>query len=526
MELSVIIVSYNVKHFLEQCLTSVRKASSSIECEIFVVDNNSADGSCSMVRQEFPETRLIINHENRGFSAANNQALKLATGRYLLLLNPDTLVKEDTFTRCISFMDNHPDAGAMGVRMINGKGRFLPESKRALPTPQTAFFKIAGLSRIFPKSELFNKYYLGNLNNMQTTEADIISGAFMFLRGEAVAETGFLDEDFFMYGEDIDYCHRLLQNGYKNYYFPETTIIHFKGESTKKEDLNVFIHFYKAMLIFVRKHFNNGNLKNSIFLIKAAIFLRAGLSLFKRSLRRISMPIFEGTIIYLIFRLITSFWETLRFGADYNYPGTFTWIILPIYSLIMLVSIALVSGYRFPVKSVNAIKGILTGTLIILIIYALLPLNLRFSRAIVILGGLILILVMPLCRMLISLVAPGIADNPFLKTGRTLIVSGPEGYARIKELMSSTGIRNRIAGRVSISPGDLEEEVLGNIDQIKEVIRINKIKEVIFTTSELSAAQIIDNMHLISKMNVSIRIAAAGERYIIGSRYVNPRDII
>jgi GT2 family glycosyltransferase len=526
MELSIIIVSYNVRHFLEQCLNSVRKASRAIECELFVVDNNSADGSCSMVSREFPEARLIINHTNRGFSAANNQALRLAKGRYILLLNPDTMVEEETFTRCISFMDSHPDAGALGVRMINGKGRFLPESKRGLPTPRTAFFKITGLSGIFPKSGLINRYYLGNLDSMQTAEAAIISGAFMFLRGEAVASTGYFDEDYFLYGEDVDYSHRLLQAGFRNYYFPETSIIHFKGESTKKGDLDVFINFYRAMLIFVRKHLNNGKLKNFIFLIKTAIFISAGLTLLKQFGKKFFLPVTEGFIIYLIFRIFTSLWGTIKFGAGYDYPDNFIGILIPIYSFIMLFSIAVVSGYRIPAGPGRVIKGIIAGTLIILIIYALLPLNLRFSRAIIIFSGLILLAALPLLRILISLLIPSMADNPFSLTGRTLIVSGPEGYARITDLMTKLGIKNRIAGRVSISPDDFEEEVLGSIDQIKEVIRINRIKEIIFTTSELTASQIIDNMHLISKLNVSIKIATAGDRYIIGSQYVNPRDSI
>lgn len=524
MELSVIIVSYNVRHFLEQCLNSVRKASGTIDCEVFVVDNSSADGSCSMVSREFPEVRLIINHANRGFSAANNQALKLATGRYILLLNPDTIVEEETFTRCINFMESHPGAGALGVRMINGKGRFLPESKRGLPTPRTAFFKISGLSRLFPKSGLINRYYLGNLDSLQTAEAAIISGAFMFLRAEAVARTGSLDEDYFMYGEDVDYSYRLLQAGFKNYYFPDARIIHFKGESTKRGDLNIFVNFYRAMLIFVRKHFKNGNLKNFVFLIKVAIFISAGLTLIKQFGKKFFFTVTEGFIIYFIFRLFTSLWESIRFEPGYNYPDDFTGIIIPLYSFIMLITIVVVSGYRIPVRSRSVIKGIIAGTLIILIIYALLPLNLRFSRAIIIFSGLFILAALPLWRVLISLLMPAMADNPFLKAGRTLIVSGPEGYVRVKELMTTMGIRNRIAGRVSISPDDLEEEVLGSTDQIKEVIRINRIKEIIFTTSELTASQIIDNMHLISKLNISIKIAAAGERYIIGSRYVNPGD--
>jgi len=526
MELSVIIVSYNVRHFLELCLNSVRKASSEISCEVFVVDNNSADGSCSMVSRQFPEVKLIINNVNRGFSAANNQALMVASGRYILLLNPDTIVEEDTLTRCIGFMENHPEAGALGVRMINGKGRFVPDSKKALPTPMTAFFKIMGLARLFPRSALFNKYYLGNLDDRKTTEADIISGAFMFLRREAVVKTGYLDEDYFMYGEDVDYCYRLLQAGYKNYYFPEARIIHFKGESTKKEGLNIFISFNRAMLTFVSKHFNNDHSGFFIFFIRMAIFFRAGLGLIRKFIRLIFMPLSEGIIIYLIFRFVTSFWGTYKFGADYIFPEIFTRIIIPIYSIITLSSIALVSGYRIPVKFINAIKGIFTGTFIILIIYSLFPVSLRFSRAIILISELISLAAVPLWRVIISLIVPGIADNPFRKAGSTIIVSGPEGYSRVKELMSATGAKRRIAGRVSISQTDLGEDVLGNIHQIKEVIRINRIKEVIFTTSELSAVQIIDNMHLISDMNISIKIAAEGERYIIGSKYVNPRDII
>ena len=282
MDLSVIIVSYNVKYFLEQCLVSVLKASEGIDSEIFVVDNNSTDESCSMVKNEFPEINLIENHTNRGFSAANNQAIKIAEGKFVLILNPDTIVEEDTFHKCIEFMENHPDAGAVGVRMINGKGRFLPESKRGIPYPGTAFFKMTGLSFLFPKSKLFNKYHLGYLDEMETNKADVISGAFMFLRKEALLNTGLLDEDYFMYGEDIDYSYRLLIAGYSNYYFPGTTITHFKGQSTSKTDIKVTLTFYNAMLIFVHKHLKDGNSKILVLLIKVAIFFRASLSVIKR----------------------------------------------------------------------------------------------------------------------------------------------------------------------------------------------------------------------------------------------------
>ncbi len=285
MELSVIIVSYNVRDFLKQCLLSVKKASENIDCEIFVVDNNSTDGSLVMVEQEFPEIILLKNKVNSGFSAANNQAIKLAKGRFILFLNPDTLVDNDTFIKCINFMYDHPDAGAIGVRMINGEGRFLPESKRALPTPETAFFRIFGLSFLFPKSRLFNRYYLPHIDSFTTSLTEIISGAFMFIPRDALNKTGLFDEDFFMYGEDIDLSYRLLQAGYKNYYFPDTQITHYKGKSTDRDSFTDILLFYKAMRIFVSKRIKEGKFNNWLFIIIPTIYFREGLALLNRSLK-------------------------------------------------------------------------------------------------------------------------------------------------------------------------------------------------------------------------------------------------
>jgi GT2 family glycosyltransferase len=524
MELSVIIVSYNVRHFLEQCLISVFKALEGIDSEVFVVDNNSADGSCSMVSSRFPEARLIMNHENRGFSAANNQALKLATGRYLLLLNPDTLVEEETFKKCISFMEDHPDAGAAGVRMIDGKGKFLPESKRAIPTPGTAFFKISGLSRLFPHSGLFNRYYLGNLNSDNTTQAEVISGAFMFIRREAFLKTGLLDEDYFMYGEDIDYSYRLIKSGFNNYYYPGTKIIHYKGESTKKENLNVLANFYKAMLIFVNKHFNNGSHRPYVFLIQTAIFFRAGLSLLKRIIKKLFLPLSDGLLVLIAFRQAAESWENYRFGPVYNYPDAFTHIIIPVYAIVIILSIALFSGYRKPSGITQTLKGVFAGIMVILVFYALFPPGIRFSRAVIMIGGLISMLATALWRLLLSNILPEFADNPLKKERKTIIVSDSEGYSRVKDLLASNLARNIISGRVSISPDDISEEVLGNIKQLKEVVRINKIKEVIFTSRNLNASLIIDSIRLIADLNVLIKIASSDEKYILGSRYVNPKD--
>jgi GT2 family glycosyltransferase len=290
MELSVIIVSFNAKDYLQQCLASVSSAVEEIEFEIFVVDNNSGDRSAEMVRREFPDIKLIANKFNSGFSAANNQAIKNSAGRFILLLNPDTIVEKDTFLKCIEFMNSHPDAGAVGVRMMNGEGKFLPESKRAFPTVLTAFFKTSGLSYLFSGSSLINRYYLPQINLTETSLTEVISGAFMFLRRDALNRSGLLDEDFFMYGEDIDLSYRLLHTGYHNYYFPGAAIVHFKGKSTPKDGYTDILSFYKAMRIYINKRAAEGSYGSFRFILIAATRLREFLALSNRFLRLIISP--------------------------------------------------------------------------------------------------------------------------------------------------------------------------------------------------------------------------------------------
>ena len=283
MKLSVIIVNYNVVHFLEQCLHSVFKAGARLEMEVIVVDNRSVDDSVEMVKQKFQQVKLIANTDNVGFSAANNQGLAIAQGEYVLLLNPDTVVQENTFDKVIAFMDSHADAGGLGVKMLDGKGVFLPESKRGLPTPAVAFYKIFGLAKLFPKSKKFGAYHLSYLDKDQVHEVDVLSGAFMLLRKALLDKIGGLDEAFFMYGEDIDLSYRIQLAGYKNYYFPDTRIIHYKGESTKKGSINYVFVFYRAMIIFARKHFSARHAKLFSALIHLAIYFRAFLAILQKT---------------------------------------------------------------------------------------------------------------------------------------------------------------------------------------------------------------------------------------------------
>ena len=287
MELSIIIVSFRVRAFLRECLYSVEIALEKIVSEIFVVDNNSEDGSVEMIKKEFPNVKLIINKINYGFSRANNQAIKISAGRYILLLNPDTIVEKDTFSKCIDFMNNHSDAGAMGIRMINGEGKFLPESKRAIPTLGIAFFKSFGFSFLFPNSRFFNRYYLPQIDSHETSITEVISGAFMFIRREALNKSGLLDEDFFMYGEDVDLSYRLMQTGYNNYYFPEIRIVHFKGRSTPRKGFSDILYFYKAMRIYIKKRALEGTNRTYLPLVIPAICFREGLALINRFFRLI-----------------------------------------------------------------------------------------------------------------------------------------------------------------------------------------------------------------------------------------------
>lgn len=277
MKLTVIIVNYNVKFFVEQCLDSLERALDGIDGEVFVVDNHSSDGSIEYLKPRFPKVIFIESNHNLGFARANNMAIRQAEGQYVLLLNPDTFVGEQTIKQAIEFMDQHPKAGAAGVKMFNTDGTKALESRRGLPTPLTSFYKMCGLCSKFPESRRFGKYYMGYLSWDKPERIDIISGAFCLMRKEALDKAGHLDEDFFMYGEDIDLSYRLLKAGYDNWYLP-LPILHYKGESTHKSSFRYVHVFYQAMLIFFKKHY--GHMRLWVTLpIKAAIYVRSAMAL-------------------------------------------------------------------------------------------------------------------------------------------------------------------------------------------------------------------------------------------------------
>jgi len=518
MDLSIVIVSYNVNYFLEQCLHAVEKASKNCKAEIFVVDNNSVDGSAQMVAGKFPRVKLIANPDNRGFARANNQAIKLASGRYMLLLNPDTLVQEDTFDSCIRFMDSQPDAGCLGVKMIDGKGNYLPESKRALPSPRVAFYKIFGLSSLFPRSETFGRYHLGFLDKDKIHDVEVISGAFMFLRKSALEKTGLLDESFFMYGEDIDMSYRITQAGYRNVYYPLTTIIHYKGESTKRGSINYVVLFYKAMIIFARKHYTRNTARNYALFINAAIYFRAALSILQRFLMGIINPLLDAGTIFAGFAFFLPVWEVHLFGQHGVYPPVYLQVVVPAYILVWLLSLFLTTGYEKSVRLSDMLKGIIFGSLVILIAYSLLPESLRFSRALILFGSAWALVSAVAIRFFLSLLIPERFKLEAWKRKKRIIIAGSvQESERVFSIIRHTQVIPDLVGYVDPVENRVIPGYIGHIGQIGEIVRMNRADELVFCGRDISSQQIITTMLQFTDTGLEFKIAPPESLSVIGS---------
>ena len=310
-------------------------------------------------------------------------------------MNPDTVVEEDTFSKCIDFMDAHPDCGGLGIKMIDGHGKILKESKRGFPTPWASFCKMSGLTSLFPHSKRFAQYYMGHLSYEETHVVDILAGAYMMMRKECLDKIGLLDEDFFMYGEDIDLSYRITLGGYRNYYFPEAKIIHYKGESTKKASLNYVYTFYNAMAIFARKHLDGKQTKLYSLIIKLAIWLRATLGFISRILPGIARVAVDFAAVYAGFFLLERFWALHYWGDIDYYPPLYMLFAVPIYISILLFSVYLNGGYVKKIRVSKIVSGVFFGMIVLLVFYSLLPSELRYSRALIVLGS-----VMSLCILL------------------------------------------------------------------------------------------------------------------------------
>lgn len=513
MQLSIIIVNYNVKHFLEQCLFSVQAALVDIQAEVIVIDNNSSDSSLSYLAPKFKNIRFISNTNNIGFAKACNQGVVLASGKYILFLNPDTIVPEDCFKQCLSFFESHPDAGALGVKMLDGSGKFLKESKRAFPSPTTSLFKLFGLSKLFPHSAIFSKYHLGHLDENKSNEVDVLAGAFMMIKKEVLDKLGCFDEGFFMYGEDVDLSYRIQKAGYKNYYFAGTSIIHFKGESTKKGSMNYVKMFYNAMSIFVRKHYGGSKAGIFNFLIHTAIWFKAMLTTISGFIRQIGLPLIDAGLIMLSFWTVKNIWsEYVR--PDIQYENKLLWIAIPAYTVFYLATAYYAGLYDRWYKRSELIRSSVVATIVLLAAYALLPEQYRFSRAITLFGALLAFVLIGILRWILVQVNVLNSNKDKDERYNTIIAASLPEYDQTMQLLKEAGLHQRVLGRLSVN--DEDENSLGSFKKMQVVSVAVPFREIIFCQGSLSFIDIISSIQLLPK-HISARIHATGSSSIVGS---------
>lgn len=522
LDLTVVIVNYNVRYFLEQCLHSVRAATATLRAEVIVVDNASHDDSLQMLAERFADVTVVANARNVGFARANNQAIRRARGRYVLLLNPDTLVPEDCFERCLAYADAHPRCGVLGVPMFDGAGRYLPESKRGFPSPWVSFAKMSGLARLGPHSAQLNGYYAGHLPADETHVVDVLAGAFMWLRAEALtAAGGGLDEDYFMYGEDIDLSYCVQRAGYEVVYFAGTTIVHYKGESTRKRSLGYVRTFYRAMDIFARKHVDGpmgGAYRGSL---RAAIYARAALAVVTNALAALALVLLDTAAVLAIVLGVKWAWANVRYGVPNWFEPRFDYVNVPVYTALIVAGVALGGGYDKPYRLASALRGAALGTLFTLIAYALLPEGLRSSRAVVLLTGAGALFVVPALRWGWSLLRPREVATGLRARDATLrlaVVGSPDEVERVLALLARAGVAREYIGRIAPdSPASATgEDELGALAELGMLARTYRLDEVVFCTRDVGVGAVVSAMRTYGQ-TLDCRTVAAGARAIVGS---------
>ena len=526
INLSIIIVNFNVKEFLLNLLGSIEKASKSISSEIIIVDNASTDGSVEAVREKFPAARLIVNEKNLGFGKANNIGIALAQGEYFLFINPDTIVREDTFARMLDFFADHPEAGVAGCRVLNPDGTLQLACRRSFPGPWTSFTKVMGLSRLFPSSRLFARYNMTYLDENKTYEVDAISGAFMMIRRRVIEKIGGFDQQFFMYGEDLDICFRAQKSGFKVYYTNATEIIHYKGESTKRSSLDETKLFYDAMFLFVRKHLSSSFVV-SVILQMAIIFrkLMAFANVFK-------LPICAMLVDFVLFAGSVKLAEVLYLNNQgKEFPQFAIPFVYIVPAVIQIFISALAGAYRKnSVSNLKSFFSLLYGLIILSAITNFFK-QYAFSRGVVLIAYLAAFLFFSIWRIVVK-VFFRLGLETDIKKARTLIVGSEKSSEELAVKLKSTFIRlYHVVGFIGMTWINVGEKingykVLGSLDNIKKIIADEKVEKVIFSSEDLSFDQMFVIVSECQGLNVEFLVSGKELDYLVGKSSITMFDDI
>ncbi len=525
MDLSIIIVNYNVRDFLENALASLRRSAHGIEHEILVVDNASDDGSVEMVRSKFPDVLLTANTENLGFAKANNIALRHAKGEYFLLINPDTIVQEDTLKKMLEFFKMNSSVGMAGCKILNPDGTLQLGCRRSFPTPLITFGRISGLASLFPRSKWFGRYNLTYLNPDETLEVDAISGSFMMIRRKVYEEIGGLDENFFMYGEDLDWCYRVQQAGWKVFYVHTTQIIHYKGESTKRSNIDEIKIFYQAMHLFVKKHFHYP--LPTLLLLRFGILLRGSLARILKLAKPLPIVIFDAVIIDATLILGEYIWcgKIESVFPSYAYPWFY--IIPPLIIILANFASGVYTTRRHSV--VRTFGGVIIGYTIISALVFFFK-GYAFSRAITLISFAMSVVALPFFRIIMRIVGAG-GRKQILGRKTLVIGTGPNATDVLRKLQSHGNTEYNVLGLIDTTRQHLGEriggiEIVGSIDNIGRLIHEMKITDIIFSADTLSYADILTVIGRSRNRAVNFRLVPSSMDVIIGKTHVDQLDDI
>lgn len=517
---SVIIVSFNVRGFLENLINSLKRALEGIESEIIVVDNFSDDDTVEFLKRTFPDVRLIENNINVGFGRANNQGVKVSTGEYLLLINPDAIVEENTVKEMLAFCREHPEAGASSCKVLNGDGTLQKTCRRGFPTPWVAFTKISGLSAVFPRTRLFGRYNLTYLNPEEEHEVDAIGGSFMFIPRSVFEKVGGFDEDYFMYGEDIDLCYRIKEAGYKVFYTPRTTAIHFKGESARRSSMNHTYEFYRAMSVFVEKRYGTKTLLSII--LRSAILVNRQVRSLYLALKK-GWPIALDFAVTVVAMFIGEYLKTHRIYTIPSYARPYFYIAPGVAFILFGMGTGLYAENKYSVKN-SVLVAFLTFLLFSSFTYFFK--EFAFSRLIVLIASFIIVIVLPGWRLAYQLRSSvGTKRHPLF--GRRTVVVGMDERAveLIRKIRARVSMGYNIVGIIS-ETAEYENRllgirVLGSLTDLPRVVRQKKIDDVVFASGKVSYSEVLHAVASVKNPSVNFKLVPDTMDVIIGRTYVD-----